>query len=400
MKRASTLRSPIIKVLTCCFFASIAVGCFGTKSLTRSSAGKVSLSTGAPFNQGEGSFQVHPFKEQATGPGMVFIEGGMTTVGIIAEPSLHDPEPYVKRDASVASFYISEAPVTNLDYNEYVFDLKTNATEEEYNKALPDQEVWRRTLAFNDDLVKNYFRSPGFNYYPVVGVSWEQANAYCDWRTHAVNKVLAQKAGQEYNPEEENTALVEMGITVAGYRLLTELEWERAARSMSPQKGSVLKANQRTYAWDGLSLRGEKGKYKGKLLAHFKRGPGNYKGVPGENSSNGATCSVYDYPPTEEGVYIGHGNVREWVYDLYRPVSPQDVEDFNPVRRDGALDLQEGYHSDNPLIDNKARVVKGCSWKDCGYWLQISTRRYNDQEASDAMTGFRCAMTSVGGGTR
>jgi formylglycine-generating enzyme required for sulfatase activity len=94
---------------------------------------------------------------------------------------------------------------------------------------------------------------------------------------------------------------------------------------------------------------------------------------------------------------LGRGNVREWVYDLYRPLSSQDIEDFNQVKRDDALDPAEGYDSknNNSLIDNSARVVKGCSLEDCGYWLQVSTRKYIDQEASGTMTGLRCAVTSV-----
>ncbi len=395
MKRLFTVQSVALILL----FAGLTTSCnIGTRHPTSSNPSKKSLATGAPFNAGEGSFQVHAFKRQAQGPGMIPIEGGMTTLGFVAERSPHDPSPYIERTVSVASFYISETATTNLDWREYLHDLQANGLEEEYNRAYPDQEVWKRALAFNDDLVKNYLRGPGFNYYPVVGVSWSQASDYCNWRTRAVNKLLAQKAGQAYDPEEDDTHLIEAGIAVAGYRLPTEAEWERAARSRSVDKKNILQSAQRAYAWDGLSLRGQEGIYKGQFLANFKRGPGNYKGLPGENDSNGATCSVYDYPPTEEGVHIGHGNVREWVYDLYRPLSSQDFEDFNPVRRDDTLDPQEGYDSKNngSLVDNKARVIKGCSWKDCGYWLQVSTRRYMDEEASDAMTGFRCAMTSVG----
>ncbi len=321
----------------------------------------------------------------------------MTVMGVIADRSPHDPNPYFERTVSVASFFIDSTAVTNIAYREYLDDLQKNAATEAYQAAQPDEQVWVRALAFNDSLVKNYLRHPGFNYYPVVGVSWEQANAFCQWRTTKTNAILAQHAGNKYALDEEGALPIESGLAVADYRLPTEAEWEHVARGMTLQDEGIVQASQRIYAWDGLSLRGQEGAYQGKFLANFKRGPGNYKGIAGENDSNGATSSVYDCPPNAWDVYIGRGNVREWVYDLYRPHSSQDVEDFNPVRRDDTLDPAESYDSknNNSLIDNHARVVKGCSWKDCGYWLQVSTRRYLDQEASDAMTGFRCAMTSV-----
>jgi len=386
-----------LKAMFLGLFIVVLAGCGGTSHSASKSSEKKSLTTGAPFNDGKGGFDVPPFKQQAQGPGLVFIEGGMTVVGVIAERSPHDPNPYSARTVSLASFFIDETAVTNIAYGEYLDDLQKNATEEAYKAAQPDEQVWVRALAFNDSLVKNYLRHPGFRYYPVVGVSWTQADAFCEWRTKMVNKILAQNAGNKYTLDEEGALPIESGLAVANYRLPTEAEWEHAARGMTLQDNDIVQASQRIYAWDGLSLRGQEGRYEGKFLANFKRGPGNYKGVAGENDSNGATSSVYDYPPNEWGVYIGRGNVREWVYDLYRPLSLQDVEDFNPVRRDDTLDPAEGYNSkDNiSLIDNDARVIKGCSWKDCGYWLQVSTRRYLDQNASDAMTGFRCAMTSV-----
>lgn len=373
----------------------LSISCIDVQYLTGTMR---STATGALFNQGEDSFQTYTVKSQAIGPNMIFMEGGMIVMGTMAERSPHDPNPYKERTVSLASFFVAKTVTTNIEWREYLHDLENNGTEEAYQKALPNEQVWKRELAFNDDLEQNYAWTPGFNKYPAVGISWEQANDYCEWRTHAVNRILAEKAGEEYDPEEDNSHLIEAGIIVAGYRQLTEAEYERTARGLSKQENGILQASQRAYAWEGLSLRGETGPYKGKFLANFKRGPGHYKGLPGENNSNGATCSVYDYPPTEEGVYIGHGNVREWVQDVYRPLSSQDVEDFNPVRRNDILDPESDYDSKNhnSLIDNDSHVIKGFAWKDCGYWAQVSTRRYAHKTHSDAMTGFRCAMTSVG----
>ena len=105
------------------------------------------------------------------------------------------------------------------------------------------------------------------------------------------------------------------------------------------------------------------------------------------------------------------GNVNEWVLDVYRPMSFQDFDDLNPIRRDGYLDEvknpntgEEYYNSDyenNPegftsMITDEARVYKGGSWKDVAYWLSPGTRRYLDQDSSTSTIGFRCAMIRAG----
>ncbi len=57
-------------------------------------------------------------------------------------------------------------------------------------KALPDTLVWRDELDYNEPYINNYLRHPAFNNYPVVGVSWEQANDFCKWRTDRVNEKI------------------------------------------------------------------------------------------------------------------------------------------------------------------------------------------------------------------
>jgi gliding motility-associated lipoprotein GldJ len=100
------------------------------------------------------------------------------------------------------------------------------------------------------------------------------------------------------------------------------------------------------------------------------------------------------------------GNVSEWVMDLYRPLSYQDFDDLNPIRRDGFLDdAGENGNYDNEaknpqaytsLITERSRVYKGGSWKDVAYWMSPGTRRYLDQDSSTATIGFRCAMINAG----
>jgi gliding motility-associated lipoprotein GldJ len=48
------------------------------------------------------------------------------------------------------------------------------------------------------------------------------------------------------------------------------------------------------------------------------------------------------------------------------------------------------------MIDDKARVYKGGSWKDRAYWMVPGTRRFLDERQSTDYIGFRCAMTRVG----
>ena len=116
--------------------------------------------------------------------------------------------------------------------------------------------------------------------------------------------------------------------------------------------------------------------------------------------------------------------------DVYRPMSFQDFDDLNPIRRDGFLDdAKSGYRNNyqlkdpkmdpakakfnskdpdnddweeaNPqgftsLVSDKVRVYKGGSWKDVAYWMSPGTRRYLDQDSSTATIGFRCAMIRAG----
>ena len=60
------------------------------------------------------------------------------------------------------------------------------------------------------------------------------------------------------------------------------------------------------------------------------------------------------------------GNVNEWVFDIYRPLNFQDMEDLNPIRKSDFLDSEEDYDSENfnSMISNESRVLKGGSWAD------------------------------------
>jgi formylglycine-generating enzyme len=365
---------------------------------TASKPGKISTATGLEYNRDDG-FQVRDFKDQPEGPNLVYIEGGRTTLGSFEEDLMNSRD-NLERTVTVASFYMDETEVANIHWLEYLHYVQLDSSREFYESALPDTTVWARELAYNDPYVEQYLRYPGFRYYPVVGVSWQQAVDYCKWRTTIVNYRLAEKAGLEIMPEAGGRIPLETGVVLPDYRLPTEAEWEYAAQALiGTQWLDENQTHKRLYPWDGHAVRNPYGKRMGSMLANFKRGRGDYAGIAGKlNDGAMITDHVYAYPPNDYGLYNMAGNVNEWVFDIYRPLSFQDVDDLNPVRRDGYLDRASDYDvaNYNSLIDDNVRVYKGGSWRDVAYWLSPGTRRFLHQDSSSSTIGFRCAMIRAG----
>lgn len=408
-------------------YVLLAVAAFAackTKHPTSVKPGKTSTATGIAYNQKEG-FQVKKFSGPKAGPNLVFIEGGRFTLGALEEDVMNSRDNR-ERTVSIQSFYMDETEIANIHYLEYLDAIRRDSSEEVYTRALPDTTVWANPLSFNDSYVTQYLRYPSFRYYPVVGVSWVQANDYAAWRTGAVNADLYKKgngsskkggglklsrkskkdpAAETVQGAESNVAAnkpsLESGLILPDYRLPTEAEWEYAAKALiGTQYVDENQSNQRIYPWDGSSVRNpKKGRKQGQMLSNFKRGRGDYAGIAGR-SNDGAiiTEQIYAYPANDFGLYNMAGNVNEWVYDVYRPLSFQVENDLNPIRRNGYLDEAKNYDKkgNQSIIDDKLRVYKGGSWNDVAYWLAPGTRRFMDQDSATATIGFRCAMIGVG----
>jgi formylglycine-generating enzyme required for sulfatase activity len=487
---------------------------------------KVSSSTGAEYATDKDLLGYRPYNEQElpSPPGMVFVQGGRTVLGSF-EQDLYGSRDNIERTVTVSSFFMDETERTNGDWKEYVhhqfnpMDLElpknievvdpysddyldqdgnpsslliytpsTIAMNGQSNEDLiPNDNVWESQFAFNSVYAKNYYSNPGFNDYPVVGITWRQVRDFCVWRTDFVNLNLImeidpadlpedfsnsfftptpggdyklalngsaltnqeapngsstndeeeqrvsmddffrwQQAVIEYiNIDENETKFIERGIYLPDFRLPNEAEWEYAAKATI---GTVyLDENEeygRIYPWDGRSTRNPYGKKRGEQLANFKRGRGDYAGIAGGVNNDGSMLpeSVGQREPNDFNLFNMAGNVSEWVYDTYRPLAFSEFDDMNPVRKSlgdedqsdpqtyydwqGATEDKDKIRDKtlNPgqaltyrsLVNDRARVFKGGSWKDVAYWMAPGTRRFLDMDEATNTIGFRCAMISIG----
>jgi formylglycine-generating enzyme required for sulfatase activity len=342
-----------------------------TAAIFFTSCGKEqSPTTGWAYNDRKnGGFEMVPYEEQETGPGLVLIEGGTFTMGRTEQDVNYDWENQPRR-ITVSSFYIDQTEVRNIDYLEYLYWLN-RVYKLDYprivQKALPDTLVWRNRLAYNEDLTELYLRHPAYRDYPVVGVNWLQATDYCKWRTDRVNEyilvtygILKHYTGQtnddhfntdayfanKYTGEETNRQLVDLspngetrrpkmedGILLPRYRLPTEAEWEFAALGLIGNTLYERVVERRLYPWNGHVARTDAPSNYGDFVGNFRRGRGDYMGTAGSlNDAASIPAPVYAYWPNDYGLYNMAGNVAEWVMDIYRPLSFEDFSDFNSFR--------------------------------------------------------------------
>lgn len=395
-------------LLAAFFILIVSFGCsilpFGNSNPSARNPGSTSTTTDLQYfsdayaEEEEEGFTVADFGGQPPGPNQVLVQGGRAVLGTFEEDVFYTHD-NVERTVTVQSFFLDQTEIANIHWLEYLHYIQRDSSETYYQSALPDTTVWEKELAFNTPYVSNYLRYPGFRYYPVVGVSWEQAVDYCRWRTEAVNKQRAMEYyGEDYI--DGDIPPIESGIYLPEFRLPTEAEWEYAAYGQAgTQWLDENQTQRRLYPWDGRTIRSSKRGSVGKFQANFKRGRGDYAGIAGAlNDAGFVTMNIYEYAPNDFGLYNMAGNVNEWVYDIYRPLNFQDMEDLNPIRKSDFMDSEESYDADNfnSMVSNKSRVYKGGSWADGAMWLSPGTRRFLDQDSSSATIGFRCATTALG----
>jgi formylglycine-generating enzyme required for sulfatase activity len=185
--------------------------------------------------------------------------------------------------------YANKFELTNGEYLIYLEWIKENKGGEHYLSELPDTLVWQTKL-FTDLRRSNYYlRHPAYINYPVVGLSYQQVIDYCAWLTERTNKTLKDKK-----------------IKKIIFRLPTEEEWEIAANG-SKDLGLI-------FPWGTNTVHHEHGKYKGKVMANYYPGNGDYMALPGTlNTFGDLTLDVDFFPPYGIGLCQMAGNVAEMV---------------------------------------------------------------------------------------
>ncbi|HWR94096.1 MAG TPA: gliding motility lipoprotein GldK [Flavobacterium sp.] len=218
-------------------------------------------------------------------------------------------------------------------------------------KVYPDTTVWIKDFAYsyNEPMHNDYLWHDAYSQYPVVGVTWKQAKAFCAWRTLYKNSYIkSKKKGQDL---------------INTFRLPTEAEWEYAARG-GLQSGS--------YPWGGPYTKNDRGCY----LANFKPDRGDYAADQALY-----TVEAKSYEPNGYNLYNMSGNVSEWTASSYDATAYEFESTMNPNVND---------------TKNKRKVIRGGSWKDVSHFLKVGTRDYEYADTARSYIGFRTVQDYMG----
>jgi gliding motility-associated lipoprotein GldK len=226
---------------------------------------------------------------------------------------------------------------------------RSDVIEKKEIEIYPDTTVWIRdfSYSYNEPMHNDYFWHDAYGDYPVVGVTWEQARAFCQWRTLNKNTYQKQRDKQFVNQ----------------FRLPSEPEWEYAAR------GGLQGA---TFPWGGPYAINDRGCF----MANFKPLRGDYAADQALY-----TVEAKSFEPNDFNLYNMAGNVSEWVMSSYDPASYEYSSTVNPSVND---------------TENERKVVRGGSWKDVAYFLQVSSRDYEYADSARSYIGFRTVQDYMG----
>ncbi|MCC8118409.1 MAG: SUMF1/EgtB/PvdO family nonheme iron enzyme [Bacteroidales bacterium] len=260
-------------------------------------------------------------------------------------PTISKDTAYVNDEGEIVRETITRPRESDYDFvNTYIVNI------------YPDTTAWINDFenAYNEPYVRLYFSHGGYSDYPVVGVSWEQANAFCAWRTQFLRRSLGKE-----------------GVYIEPYRLPTEAEWEFAARAG---------VTENQYPWEGdLTLSEDKGCF----YANFKPQEGNYT-----KDGHVITSRVGTFAPNDFGLYDMAGNVSEWTSTAFTESVSKLTNDLNPEYRYDAA-KEDPYRM-------KRKIVRGGSWKDVAHNIRSDLRMWEYQNEQRSYIGFRCVRSQIG----
>ena len=264
-------------------------------------------------------------------------------------PMISKDTAYVTEDGKIRREVISRQLSSEYDFlNTYIVNV------------YPDTTCWVNDFenSLNERYVRNYFSQGAYSDFPVVGVSWEQANAYCVWRTDFLRRSLGKE-----------------GVYVEPYRLPTEAEWEFAARAG---------IDKNKYPWEGdLPLTEQDGCF----YANFKPMDGNYV-----KDGNIITSATGTYSPNDFGLYDMAGNVSEWTSTAYTESVSKLTNDINP---EYSYNAAIGDNVKDPYRMTR-KIVRGGSWKDVATNIRSDLRMWEYQNEQRSYIGFRCVRSQSG----
>jgi formylglycine-generating enzyme required for sulfatase activity len=356
----------------------------------------------------EGWYQETPF-------GMVQIPGGTFYMGQ-ADEDVAASQINFNRQITVSSFLMDSEEITNNEYRQFLNFIDTISqdpnegywTQQVKQDVTPNPNVWDTEFAYHmgDKMTQYYFSHQAFDDYPVVGISWESAAKFTEWRTEHLNigreedqsgggglfggkkkKAQAdpgvqglggpgqlgaqpQGAGGAGQPNTTFKSTLPIEKRYPNFRLPTEAEWEYASRGGR----EIIK-----YPWGGPYTRNKSGCF----LANFKPGRGNY-----DDDGYPYTAPVNAFLPNNFNLFNMAGNVAEWCLDDFSPIYNPLVWDLNP------LFLYKDIEKNSPHYGKK--VVRGGAWNDISYYIQSGTLSYEYRDVESASIGFRCAMDYLG----
>jgi formylglycine-generating enzyme required for sulfatase activity len=268
-----------------------------------------------------GNGKVEWFQDYEGGPEMVIVPAGRFMMG---SPESEPPDgERPQHPVTIAQpFGIGRHAVTRGQFAAFANNTG--------HSAEGGARVWKGSEWTYD--TRASWRDPGFaqnDSHPVVCVSWQDAKAFAAW--------LSNQSGR-------------------AYRLLTEAEWEYAARA-----GST------TPFWWGSTITSAQANY-----------DGNY--VYGKSGAKGEfrrqTVAVGSFAANQWGLYQVHGNVWEWCQDVWH-------SDYNGAPADGSAWLEGGDPDD--------RVVRGGCWGSAPENLRSAFRETVVDQT--AVLGFRVGRT-------